>query len=141
MSRYLGFVDSAERLYESVVTSPDDWIESRFAEWAEEIALDGAGLDREAQRQIRKIIRSASKLKVFWSENDKGRPEDHGDWRSRVDIALGARAWRPVLDLAMHGLDVEPSAELFEVVKDRFAVVTSQRWMEGIAYVEWLAGR
>lgn len=141
MSRFSGLVDRAERLYESVVTSAPDWNESRFAEWAEELAADGADLDRETLRHVRRIIRAATRLQAFWAVDDGSRPHDHGDWRTRVDISLGPRAWRPVLELAMHGLDVDPSPELFEVVRQQFAVVNSQRWMEGVGYEEWLAAR
>ena len=100
--------------------------------------------DEEIRRRLQGLPGweyTAGKLRTFWSDDAAPRPDDHGDWRARVDIALGARAWRPLLDLAMHGLETSPSPELYEVVKDRFAVVTSQRWMEGISYEEWLAER
>ena len=141
MSRFVGLVDRAERLYESVVTSPQDWNEGRFAEWAEELAIDGTDLDRETLRHVRRIIRAATRLRTFWSTEDANRPDDHGDWRTRVDISLGARAWRPILELAMHKLEVSPSSELFEVVREQFGVVNSQKWMEGVTYEEWLADR
>lgn len=131
----------AEQLYADVVLSPGDWNDQRFAEWAEEVASDGAVGDRDGVRLLRRVIRAAARLQAFWVVEDASRPDDHGDWRTRVDIALGARAWRPVLDLAMHALESHPSPELFEMVKERFPVVTSQRWMEGVGYEEWLAER
>jgi hypothetical protein len=141
VSRFVGLVDRAEGLYESVVTSAHDWNESRFAEWADELAVDGADLDRDTLRFVRRIIRAAAKLQTFWAVDDTTRPDDHGDWRTRVDISLGARAWRPILELAMHGLEVDPSPELFEVVRQLFVVVNAQRWMDGVSYEDWLSGR
>ena len=38
----------------------------------------------------------------------------------------------------MAGLHQAPSEELFAEVKQRFAVVNSERWMDGIDYDEWL---
>jgi hypothetical protein len=32
-----------------------------------------------------------------------------------------------------------PSEELFVEVKERFAVVNSERWMDGVDYEDWLA--
>jgi hypothetical protein len=138
VSRFVGLVDRAERLFEAVVTSPEEWGESRFGEWSEEIALDGEALDRETLRLVRRVLRAAARLRDFWSQHDASRPDDRGDWRTRVDISLGSRAWRPILELAGHGLDVDPTPELFEIYKERFAVVMSQRWMEGVGYDEWL---
>ncbi len=141
MSRIERLVHRCDQLYESVVTEPSAWPDHRLAEWAEELFVDGEPPDRETRKQMRAVLRAAGKLRAFWSDDAAPRPEDHGDWRSRVDIALGARAWRPLLDLAMHGLETGPSPELFEIVKERFAVVTSQRWMDGVDYDEWLADR
>jgi hypothetical protein len=58
-----------------------------------------------------------------------------------VDIALGARAWRPTLELARLGLENAPSPELFAEVKKRFRVVYSERWMEDVDFATWLADR
>lgn len=140
MSRIERLVQRCDQLYESVVNEPVAWPDHRLSEWAQESFIDDPP-DRQTRKQIRAVIRAAGKLRAFWSDDGAPRPDDHGDWRSRVDIALGARAWRPLLELAMHGLETNPSPELYEVVKDRFAVVTSQRWMEGIGYEEWLAER
>lgn len=140
MSRIERLIERCDHLYESVVIDPSAWPDHRLAEWAEELFVDDPP-DRQTRKQIRAVIRAAGKLRTFWSDDAAPRPDDHGDWRARVDIALGARAWRPLLDLAMHGLETSPSPELYEVVKDRFAVVTSQRWMEGVGYEEWLAER
>jgi hypothetical protein len=141
MSRIEHVVDRCDGLYASVVADPDAWPDHRLAEWAGELFIDGEPPDKETRKHLRAVIRVARKLRAFWSDDSQARPDDHGDWESKVDIALGSRAWRPVLDLAMHGLATSPSPELFESVKERFAVVTSQRWMEGVDYEEWLADR
>ena len=141
MSGFVALVARLEGLYESVVTSPNEWSDQRFAEWSEELSTSSGALDREALRQIRRGIRAAIRLRAFWLVDDTSRPDDHGDWRTRVDMSQGSRAWRPVVDLAMHGLDVDPSEELFDIVKDRFSVLTSQRWMEGVDYEAWRATR
>jgi hypothetical protein len=134
---YLGAIHAIERLYESVVTNPENWNEQAFSDWAADTLADAGQMSRDAVREIRRCLRSAQKLRRFWMD-DETAVSDHGDWRSRVDIALGARAWRPLLDLARSGLEAVPSEELFAEVKDRFAVVYSERWMEGISFEEWM---
>ena len=141
MSRFEHLVDRCDGLYEAVVADPAAWPDHRLAEWAEDLFIDGELPDKETRKQVRAVIRAARKLRAFWTDDTQARPDDHGDWESKVDIALGSRAWRPVLDLAMHGLETSPSPELFDFVKERFAVVTSQRWMDGVGYDEWLAAR
>lgn len=138
MTRFISLLERSEQLYEHVVMSPAAWPEARLAEWADDLLVDGEGLDRTTMQLVRWILRSAGRLQRFWLDDDPGRPDDHGDWRTRVDIAGGARAWRPVLDLAMHGLDQSPSVDMFLIVKELFAVVTSERWMEGVDYESWL---
>lgn len=140
MSRYDVLLARAEELYRDVVVSPEDWPPERVAEWADDAVADGEGFDRETAKLLRRVVRAAVRLGAFWGSGQEGLPDDHGDWRTRVDIAAGNRAWRPVLDLARHGLDVDPSPDLFASVKELFAVVTSQRWMEGVEYSEWLEG-
>ncbi|MDJ0925300.1 MAG: hypothetical protein QNJ77_12130 [Acidimicrobiia bacterium] len=135
---YLSVLHAIDGLYESVVTEPQGWNDQAFADWAEEALLDAAELPREALREIRRSLNAARKLVAFWT-NDSTTVADHNDWRSRVDIALGPRAWRPTLDLARVGLENAPSPELFEEVKQRFAVVNSERWMDGIQFEEWRA--
>ena len=137
MSVYLSALRAIEHLYESVVMHPDRWNEQAFADWAGETLGDVTELPREAVREVRRCLRAAQKLQTFWVAAE-GTPSDHDDWRSRVDIALGGRAWRPALDLARAGLRDAPSEELFVEVKNRFAVVNSERWMDGVDYEDWL---
>lgn len=133
---YLAVIYATESLYESVVTTPEAWNEQGFADWANDALVDAADLPREAVRQIRRCLRVAQKLQTFWATSPRT-VSDHDDWRSKVDIAMGPRAWRPLLDLARIGLDDAPTEELFLEVKDRFAVVNSERWMDGIDFESW----
>lgn len=133
---FLSTLRSIEGLYESVVTDPERWGEQAFADWANDTLVEAAELPREAIREVRRALRSAQKLQVFWASSASA-VTDHDDWRSKVDIALGPRAWRPTLDLARSGLDHSPCEEIFDEVKERFAVVYSERWMEGIEFEEW----
>ena len=133
---FLSTLRSIESLYESVVTNPDDWGEQAFTDWANDTLVEASDLPREAIREVRRSLRSAQKLKAFWSSSASA-VSDHDDWRSRVDIALGPKAWRPTLDLARVGLEDSPCEEIFAEVKARFAVVNSERWMEGVSFEEW----
>lgn len=133
---FLGALRSIEQLYESVVDHPRGWNEQAFVDWAADTLTDANELPREAQRAIRRSMRAAQKLQAFWS-NDGSEVSAHDDWRTKVDIALGARAWRPLLDLARVGLETAPSEELFNQVKKRFALVNSDRWMDGVSFEQW----
>jgi hypothetical protein len=134
---YLSTLRSIDSLYESVVTDPDSWGEQAFGDWANDTLIEAAELPRDAIREIRRSLRSAQKLQAFWSSSASA-VADHDDWRSKVDIALGPRAWRPTLELARTGLDDAPCEELFLEVQERFVVVNSERWMEGVSFDSWL---
>ena len=135
---YLAVLRAVERLYEAVVMDPAGWNEQAFADWAGEALGDAAELPKEAVRDVRRCLRAAQKMQAFWG-GEQAIVSDHDDWRSRVDIALGPRAWRPTLELARTGLEHVPSEELYEEVKARFAIVNSERWMDGIDFDEWMA--
>lgn len=137
---YLATIRAVESLYESVVTDPDGWGEQAFADWANDTLGETGELSRDARKHVRRSLRAAQKLQEFWGTG-RSSVSDHDDWHTKVDIALGVRAWRPLLDLAQIGLDEWPDAELFEQVKERFAVVTHDRWMEGIDFEQWRANR
>jgi hypothetical protein len=124
-------------LYSGVCFEPDSWPDSSLADWIESLAHSSA-VDKEVARELRRVLRAAQKLREFWQEPATSRPPDHGDWRTRVDIGLGIKAWRPLLAIARHGLEVSPSEELFDEVKARFRVVVGEVWMEGVSYQEWL---
>lgn len=138
MTDYAGLLAQCEELYAEVCFDPAAWPDSALADWMETFATS-AYIDKEIGRELRRIGRAAQKLRQFWLDPAPNRPPDHGDWRTRVDIGLGVRAWRPLLAMARLGLSREPTAELYGDVKDRFRVVTGERWMEGVTFDEWLA--
>lgn len=131
-------LDEVEALYEGSVTSPDHWTDRSIEDWAEGVTA-ATTVDKVSAKHLRRIVRMAGKLQQFW-ESDS-RVADAGiDWQSRVDIALGPRAWRPVLELAIHLLNNDPSEDLFDRVGELFRVVNNAEWMEGTTYDEWLLG-
>lgn len=137
MADYLGLVGQCEDLYAGVCFEPGSWPDNSLADWIESIAHSST-VDKDVARELRRVLRAAQRLREFWAEPAAGRPPDHGDWRTRVDIGLGVKAWRPLLAIARHGLEHAPSEELFEDVKSRFRVVSGEGWMEGVSYAEWL---
>ena len=137
MSSTLALLGAIDRLYESVVTHPEVWSPQAFADWAEEVAA--GGVTKDQARAVRRCLRAAERLRDFWAEERAAVAA--ADWRTRVDIAQGARAWRPALELAQAGLEDDPSAELFAEVQERFRVVNSQPWLEGVDYETWWSAK
>jgi len=137
MADYVGLLAQCEELYAGVCFEPDSWPDSSLADWIDSIAQSSA-VDKEVARELRRVLRAAQKLREFWRQPAADSPPDHGDWRTRVDIGLGVKAWRPLLAIARHGLEAAPDSELFLDVKARFRVVTGEHWMEGVSYEEWL---
>ncbi len=134
MTSTLTLLAAIDALYRGVVTEPADWSDQAIADWAEDLA--GSGLTPAQTKGVRRCLRAAIRLRDLW---ERGRTISTDDWRSRVDVALGAKAWRPTLDLARSGLDTEPSAELFDEVGRRFRLVHSEPWMDGLTFDEWFA--
>lgn len=137
MSSTLALLGAVDRLYESVVTHPEVWGPQAFADWAEEVAA--GGVTKHQARAVRRCLRAAERLRGFWTGDRVAVVGE--DWRTRVDIAMGARAWRPALELAQAGLEDDPSPELFAEVQERFRVVNSQPWLEGVDYDTWRASQ
>ena len=137
MADYAGLLTQCEDLYAAVCFDAAAWPDSALADWMEGLAASSQ-MDKEIGREVRRIVRAAQKLRDFWLAPAAGRPPDHGDWRTRVDIGLGVKAWRPLLAMARLGLSREPDGELYEDVKERFRVVTGEHWMEGVTFEEWL---
>ncbi len=134
MTSTIVLLDAIDGLYRGVVEDPVSWAPERLAEWAEDLSV--AGMSREQARLLRRCVRVAAKLQRYWAAPVT--PIDAADWRSRVDIALGPPAWRPTLDLAMLGLEHEPSPDVFDQVAARFRVVHSHPFMDGIDYAAWV---
>lgn len=137
--RHLSVLRQAGDLYERAVTSPDAVNDDRLEEWAIEVTGEGAPPSRATAREIRRVLRATRKLRDFWAGPPAGVPSDAGDWRTRVDLALGVRAWRPLLGIAQAGLDEDPSPELFDEARRLFREVHGSGWMEGVGYDEWLS--
>lgn len=129
-------VDEVLSLYQGVVTDPSTWSEQSVVDWVDSVGASEE-VDRQSAKYLRRVVRVAEKLRLFWSA-DVRRDDDSIAWQSRVDIALGPRAWRPVLDLATHRLAVAPTEVLFDVVNDLFRVVNNRPWLEDTSYQEWL---
>jgi hypothetical protein len=137
---YLGLLAQCEDLYAGVCFEPATWPDAALADWINGVAESGE-VDKETARELRRVLRSAQKLRRFWETPPASLPPDHGDFRTRVDIAVGPGAWRPLLAMARHGLAETPDSELFDEVKERFRVVAGEHWMEGVSYAEWLEAR
>lgn len=131
MSSLLSEID---QLYELSVTEPQRCTEQLYVDWAEGVA-GGPDVDKVSARYIRRSLTMARKLAGFWS--DRGTAKGPQDWRSRVDLALGARAWRPQLDLAEYLLERDGSSEAFEVVSALFPVVNNQPFLDGMTFEQW----
>ncbi len=137
MTDYLALVHSLEELYRGAVVSPEDVTDARLGSWADDLFATPPG--REVARHVRRAMRVSRKLAAFWRDPDAGVPSDAGDWSTRVDLAVGASGWRPVLEVARLGLEENPSRELYEEVGRLFRVVHHEVWMDGASYEEWLA--
>lgn len=130
---------AVDDLYRDVVFDPDRWVGESFAEWMNNLTLDGGSLDRDTARSVRRAVRIAVKLQRFWSSPEADRFRDEESWESRVDLAVGVPAWRPGLELAERNLAAAPSRQSFEEVRRRFRIVNGTGWMEDIDYADWTA--
>ena len=127
-------------LYRDVVLDPDRWGDDAYAEWLENMAADADGIDRDRARSLRRAVRIAMKLQRFWSSPDADVHRGEESWEARVDIAVGVPAWRPGLELAERGFEMNPSEEGFDEVRRRFRIVHGAPWMEGVDYEQWCSG-
>jgi hypothetical protein len=130
-------VAAIDDLYRRAVEHPGSVDDESLAAWMSELAaaLDPP-VDKVYVREAGKAARRVRRLARYWAERD---PESLPDWRNGVDEALGGSGWMPTLAVARHGLDVEPSEHLFELVKERHRAVHFQPWMEGVSFAEWRA--
>jgi hypothetical protein len=131
-----GVLADVDALFETAVMSPDDLTEQTITDWFDGVAAT-ADLDKQSAKLLRRLVRAAQKLAVFWA-NDGRAGDTSLDWRTRVDIAMGPRAWRPVLDLSQHLLEQRPDEDTFESVTELFRIVNGEVWLEGITYETWL---
>lgn len=126
-------VAAVEFLYEAVVTDPTAWNEQMFVDWVDTVD-SGGSLSRVEAKYIRHALRVAQKLRVFWLES-QDRP-DLG-WESKVDLVLGPKAWRPVLDLSETQLASTQSEESFQDVVRLFPLVNNEEFLDGIDFDAW----
>ena len=133
----MSLVDEVDNLYEQAVTSPESINEQMLTDWAEGIAT-GYEVDRQGAKFVRRCLNNARKLAAFWADHEAN-SDDPSDWPSRVDLALGIRAWRPQLDLARHLLEEAPSSEMYERAVGLFRIVNNEEFLDGMPYDEWLA--
>ena len=131
----MSLIDEVDRLYEGCVTEPARWNDQAFADWADGVA-QGEPIGRNLARHIRRCLAAGRRIAAFWRDADISPEPD--DWRSGVDVALGNRAWRPQLDLAMAILERSPDPEVFDRVASLFPVVHHQPFLDDITYDEWL---
>ena len=129
-----------DELYASVVFEAQQWDEAAFAEWHEALAASVGPVGKQAASQVRRALRAAMKLQAFWASIEAERYTSERDWRVRVDVALGARAWRPTLELARMALEADADAETFALVQERFRLVNNQPWLPGVSYESWAEG-
>jgi len=127
-------LDSVDELFRGVVTEPGEWNDQRFDDWASSLG-ESSALDKTSSKYVRRVMTSARKLRTFWLSQPGVRQDD---WRSRVDVALGNRAWRPVLDLSMYELHRDPSYELFERTSDLFRSVNHEPFLDGAGFEAYL---
>ena len=137
----LSVVASLENDYERVIADPAGVRDGDLFSWVGEAlkALEPP-VDKRVAREARRVARLARRLAAFWADEDRS-DKIPDDWRRAVDEALGSRGWQPTLDIIRHGLDTEPSYELFEEMQFRFAVVHFRPWLEGIDYESYLVAR
>ena len=133
-----------DRLYETAVTDPGSINEQSMVDWAENIAASNE-LDRVGYKYLRRCMNISRRLAAFWLERPRDLEETRGveshdesdEWRSRVDLAFGVKAWRPQLDLAQHVLESSPCEEVFRYVSGLFRLVNGEPYLDGLSYDEW----
>ena len=127
-------VQAVESLYEAVVMDPERWNEQMFIDWTDSVDSDGS-LSKVEAKSVRHALRTAQKLRTFWLDSPD-RPDLA--WVSKVDLALGPKAWRPVLELAKIQLHHSRCEDSFADVARLFPLVNSEDYLDGIGFDEWI---
>ncbi|MFH1331231.1 MAG: hypothetical protein ABIJ48_11335 [Actinomycetota bacterium] len=141
MAGHLGLVAAIDALYERTAADPAASGDESLGAWLQD-TLGGLEppVDKALAREVRRAARLAGRLARYWADPERASSLP-ADWRQAVDAALGSTGWEPSLEVARLGLSQEPSAALFEEVRQRWRQVHFAPWMEGVAYQEWLAAR
>ena len=124
-----------DQLYELAVASPASVNDQMIQDWSEGVA-GGYELDRLGAKYVRRCVNISRKLAAFWLARDPVGDEP-AEWRSRVDLALGVRAWRPQLDLAQHLLETAPDELTYDKAAELFRIVNNEPFLDGMSYEEW----
>jgi len=129
-------LDDIDQLYEASVTSPASLNDQMIQDWTEAV-VGNYEIDRVGAKYVRRCVAIARKLSSFWAAWNSAidRPPE---WPSRVDLALGVRAWRPQMELAQHLLIEHPDQTTYEKAAELFRVVNNQPYLDGMTYEEWL---
>ncbi len=128
-------LDEVDQLYELAVSEPSCLNDQAVADWAEGVAV-GYEMDRTGSKYVRRCLNVSRKLASFWTARGTVK-DDPLDWRSRVDIALGIRAWRPQLDLAQHLLEISPTEGTYQRAAELFRLVNYEPFLDGMSFEEW----
>jgi hypothetical protein len=129
-------LDDIDQLYEAAVTLPTSLNDQMIQDWTEAVA-GNYEIDRVGAKYVRRCVTAARKLSSFWAAWDPA-IESPQEWPSRVDLALGVRAWRPQMELALHLLVEDPDATTYERAAQLFRVVNNQPYLDGMTYEVWL---
>ncbi len=133
-----GLLAAVDDLYRGCSMEPGRWNEQAFLDWSETVASE-TPIDKELARHVRRCLTAGRRIAAFWEDRESdGAPED---WKARVDMALGVRAWRPQLDLAFALLARSDDESTFEHVSALFPVVNNLPYLDGIDYETWRQDR
>lgn len=131
----MSLLDEIDHLYEQAVMEPAALSDQAYVDWSDAVAVSYE-LDRERAKYVRRCVNISRRLAEFWSSREGG-GDDPEDWRSRVDLSLGVRAWRPQLDLAGKLLEATGERAAFDRVVALFRIVNNEPFLDGISYDDW----
>jgi hypothetical protein len=128
-------LDEVDQLYELAVMSPASLNDQMIQDWSEGV-VGGYEMDRLGAKYVRRCVSIASRLATFWAAR-KPAQDDPVGWPSRVDLALGIRAWRPQMELAQHLLETSPDEATYDRAAELFRIVNSEPFLDGMSYEGW----
>ncbi len=128
-------LDAVDQLYEMSVADPTSLNDQAIVDWTDSVAIDHE-VDRVGAKYVRRCLNASRKLAAFWTARTPT-GSDPDDWRSRVDLALGARAWRPQLELAQHLLENAPTEATYLRVAELFRLVNNEPYFDAMSFEEW----
>jgi len=128
-------LDEVDQLYELAVMSPALLNDQMIQDWSEGVA-GGYEIDRLGAKYVRRCVNIASRLATFWAARQPAQ-DDPVSWPSRVDLALGIRAWRPQMELAQHLLETSPDEATYDRAAQLFRIVNNEPYLDGMSYEVW----